>query len=248
MNRTLALILLPFACSVLAAEQLVFESTDGVTVYSDLYRAEADQAAPVILLFHQARGDGRGEYGPIIGRLSERGYHVLAVDQRSGGDLFGNVNRTVANLRDRDVSYCDVYPDLEASLRKMRALGFDGPAVAWGSSYSAALVFQLAAKNRGDVAAVLAFSPASGGPLADCAPKLFSKDLDIPILVLRPLKELEVPSVPPQMERFRAEGHTTFVADPGVHGSSMLVEDRVGGSTETTWSVVLSFIEEALQQ
>ena len=200
----------------------------------------------MVLLFHQGGGDARGEYGQIAPRLNQAGYHAVAIDQRRGGDRFGQANRTVEGLSDAEFGYCDAYPDLEATLAKVRELGFDGPLVAWGSSYSAALVFQLAADYPDDIAAVLAFSPAGGGPLADCPPKLYSADLELPVLALRPIAEMEAPSVAPQMERFRAEGHATYVADPGVHGSSMLVAERVGADTEETWAVVMAFIKAAL--
>jgi len=230
-----------------AAEPVSLETHDGVTVYGDLYRAERAVTAPVILLFHQGGGDSRGEYGPIAERLIAAGYHAFAIDQRRGGNRFGEPNRTVEALDDAEYGYCDAYPDLEAALTKVRDLGFTGPVVAWGSSYSAALVFRLAAEHPDDVSAVLAFSPASGGPLADCAPRLFSGEIEVPVLALRPASEMEVPSVPAQMERFRADGHATYVADPGLHGSSMLVAERVGADTEKTWSVVMSFLKESLE-
>jgi predicted amidohydrolase YtcJ len=64
-----------------------------------------------------------------------------------------------------------------------------------------------------------------------------------PLLALRPAREMQVPYVPGQMELFQAHNHQTYVADPGVHGSSMLNEARVGESTQTTWAVVLHFLE-----
>jgi alpha-beta hydrolase superfamily lysophospholipase len=238
------LILLPQM--LLAAEEMHFATRDGITVYGDLYRASTDASAPLILLFHQAGGDARGEYGPLVKRLTDAGYHALAIDQRIGGDRFGGTNRTLEGLEGQDYAYCDAYPDLEGALSHAKSLGFTGKIAAWGSSYSAALVFQLAAKNADDITAILAFSPASGGPLADCAPKLYSADLTIPVLALRPIGELDVPSVPPQLERFRSEGHSVYVADPGVHGSSMLNAQRVGSSTDETWAVVLEFLAESL--
>lgn len=229
-----------------AAEEIKFSTGDGITVYGDLYRADAKSTAPLILLFHQAGGDARGEYGPLVGRLRDAGYHALAIDQRLGGDRFGGLNRTMAGVNEDDFGYCDVYPELEGALRQARILGFSGKVVAWGSSYSAALVFQLAAKNPHEIDAVLAFSPASGGPLAECAPKLYSAKLSMPVLALRPRQEMDVPSVPPQMERFRSDGHSTYISDPGVHGSSMLNDDRVGASTDETWEFVLGFLAESL--
>lgn len=251
MNRDLLPALIVACLSLLsfplsATESITFETDDEVTIYGELYRADVDTNAPMILLFHQGGGDARGEYGPIVPRLNEAGYHAIAIDQRRGGDRFGQSNRTVEGLIDAEYGYCDAYPDLKATLSKVRELGFEGPLVAWGSSYSAALVFRLAAEYPEDIAAVLAFSPGSSGPLADCPPKLYSADLEMPVLALRPISEMEAPSVPPQLERLRSEGHSTYVADPGVHGSSMLVSERVGAETDQTWSAVLAFIEEAL--
>ena len=50
------------------------------------------------------------------------------------------------------------------------------------------------------------------------------------------------------MQDFDSKGVQTYVADPGVHGSSMLSEDRVKASTEATWAVVLEFLETNLRQ
>ena len=44
------------------------------------------------------------------------------------------------------------------------------------------------------------------------------------------------------MKQLAAAGVETYVADPGVHGSSMLNARRVKASTEDTWQVVLSFL------
>ena len=230
------------------AEDVEFVAADGVRVHGYLYRADAASDAPVILLFHQAGGDARGEYGPLVGRLNESGYHALAIDQRVGGNRFGGVNQTAQRLEGDDYGYCDAYPDLEAALDFVLRSDLDGRIAVWGSSYSAALVFQLAANRQADVDAVLAFSPASGEPLAACRPEQFSGDIAVPVLALRPAREMQVPSVPPQMDRFRADGHRTHVADPGVHGSSMLDSARVGESTEATWSVVLDFLRGALSE
>jgi len=225
--------------------EVTFASTQGVTVYADLYR-EHDRDAPLVILFHQAGGDARGEYGPIVPRLVEAGYNVLAVDQRNGGTQFGGVNRTVAHLDDQAFDYCDAYPDLEAALAWAVAEGLGGPRAVWGSSYSAALVFQLAAKHPDDVAAVLAFSPASGEPMRGCEPEPYAKGLAAPALALRPAREMEVDSVREQLEALAGMGVKTWVADPGVHGSSMLVPRRAGGDTDATWKVVLDFLAASL--
>jgi len=63
---------------------------------------------------------------------------------------------------------------------------------------------------------------------------------------MRPIREMEVPYVPGQMQLFEQQGHRTYVADPAVHGSSMLNEARVGESVTATWSVVLGYLDEVL--
>jgi hypothetical protein len=45
-----------------------------------------------------------------------------------------------------------------------------------------------------------------------------------------------------QLDRLGSLGHQTYVADPGRHGSSTLVEQRVGADTSETWQVVERFL------
>ena len=219
----------------------MFITEDGVTVYGDLYLGPGGKAGPLILAFHQGGGDARGEYGPLAPRLLEQGYSVLAIDQRSGGDRFGSLNRTVDAL-EAEASMCSAYPDLEAALRYAKAEGFTGRRVAWGSSYSATLVLRLATEHAEDIAGVLSFSPAGGGPMADCPPTPYISHVRQPVLMLRPAGEIEIESVQTQMAVFQENGHQTFVSDPGTHGSSMLNPERVEGDVEPTWDVVLRFL------
>jgi dienelactone hydrolase len=230
-----------------APEEVSFAAADGVTLYGDMYRSAEGDSASVILLFHQAGSDARGEYSGIAARLQDHGYNILAIDQRSGGTRFGGVNRTVEGLERKDIGYCEAYPDLVAALNFAREQGFDGRLAVWGSSYSAALVFQLAATHSDEVDAVLGFSPASGAPMADCSATPYLPQITMPALALRPQREYEIESVQNQMAQFESLGIQTYVADPGVHGSSMLNADRVGASTEEAWGVVLAFLKAHLQ-
>lgn len=224
--------------------EISFETEDGVTVYGEVYKsADAPMSAPVILLFHQGAHNSRAEYEPIVPRLLDAGYHAVAIDQRRGGDRFGGANRTLEGVGDAEYSYCDVYPDLKGTLQFAKDYGFTGKVAAWGSSYSAALVFKLGVDHPDDIDAVLAFSAASGEPMEGCMPEPYSERITVPVLALRPAREMEVPYVPGQMKLFAEHGHQTYVADPAVHASSMLNETRVGSSTEATWAVVLDFLE-----
>jgi hypothetical protein len=77
-------------------------------------------------------------------RLAGLDYHSLAIDQRSGGRMWGQSNRT-AGAFGSDADYRAALPDLEAALEWPRMQGLPARSIVWGSRYSAALVFLLAA-------------------------------------------------------------------------------------------------------
>ncbi len=136
-----------------------FPTTGGIQGRADIYESKGSSAT-LILLFHQA-GWSRGEYREIAPQLVERGYRVMAVDQRSGGGVNGVRNETHhrASKMGLGTSYLDAYADLEAALDYARKVLKAERVIVWGSSYSASLVFRLAAERARDVAAVMAFSP-----------------------------------------------------------------------------------------
>jgi len=226
--------------------EISFYTRDSIKIYGDLY--ELDKNGNTILLFHQGGSNAKGEYASIIPRLIEKGFNVLAIDQRMGGQVYGNYNRTLANIPTNGFgdgySYCDAYTNLESALNFMIESGFNGNKVLWGSSYSASLAIQLANKRNSDVNRVLAFSPASGGPMKDCRPDEYFETLKIPLLLLRPPNEMKNESTKMQFELAQKYNHKTYVAKKGTHGSSMLVKERVGTEVEDTWKIVFSFLEE----
>jgi alpha-beta hydrolase superfamily lysophospholipase len=223
-------------------QEVHFYTTDIVKVYADLYKQ--DLRAPTILLFHQGGANVRSEYKPIIPELLQEGFNILAVDQRVGGQLLGSYNRTVADIGVNRYNYCDAYPDLEASLNYLNTNNFTGNYIAWGSSFSAALAIKLAHENPGKIEAVLAFSPASGEPMAGCDPKDLFETLKTPMLLLRPYNEAQIESVRSQIELANQFGHQIYIANNGRHGSSMLVEERVQAPVKANWEAVLRFLEE----
>lgn len=226
------------------ATEIVLKTSDNITVYGDLHTVAEGKTAPIVLLFHQGAANARAEYSGIIPVLLGQGYNVLAIDQRRGGDRLGGTNRTVDGLDASEYGYCDAYPDLEAALSYVKQEGYTGKRIAWGSSYSATLAIQLAAKNPDDIQGALAFSPASGDPLAGCHAEDYLEMLSIPLLLLRPQSEMEIESVQRQFEMAEEAGHQTYVAANGVHGSSMLNPERVEGEVDAHWQTVLRFIED----
>src|SRR5271165_5000114 len=139
-----------------SASSLVLTASDGVKIYARSYPV-AIARAPVVLLFHQA-GSSKTEYEPIAPRIAELGMNVLAIDQRSGGDMYVPGNETVEHLG-KSTDYMSVLPDMEAALVWARRTHPGAPVYIVGSSYSAALVFLFAARHPHEIAAVAAFSP-----------------------------------------------------------------------------------------
>ncbi len=218
--------------------EVSFYTSDSIKIFSDFLNVGKE--ATTIMLFHQARSNARGEYDSITKVLYKKGYNVLAIDQRRGGQLYGSYNQTITNFNTNTYTYCDVYPDMEAAVDFLNNEGYSGNKIAWGSSYSAALIIKLAATR--DVHAVLAFSPASGEPLKGCLPETSFDKIKVPLLILRPDREAEYESVKIQLELAQKHGFMTFVSENGVHGSSMLVESRTKSNTQETWDIVDEFI------
>ena len=221
-----------------SVSEISFLTSDSLQVYADFFISDVEE--PSIILFHQASANARSEYGTIVPKLAEAGFNVLAVDQRSGGQRFGNYNRTVASLT-REYAYCETYPDFEASVKYLREEGIKGKIIAWGSSYSGSLAIELAARSL-EIAGVIAFSPASGGPMKDCKPDEYIQSIDKPLLLMRPKREMQVPSVASQFQLAQDNGHQTYIAEIGTHGSSMMVEDRAKGDVRENWDKVFSFL------
>ncbi|MCA9712759.1 MAG: alpha/beta hydrolase, partial [Myxococcales bacterium] len=213
-------------------------AADGVVVHGLEYALEASPPRPIVLLFHQA-GSNAAEYGPIAPRLQALGYQALAIDQRSGKRRFGRDNLTVRD-HGKSTGIGSAYRDLEAALAWAQAQGHD-PVIAWGSSYSAALVFRLAAEHPGQLAAVLAFSPGeylgATGTVAGWA-----REAGVPVFI----------TAAPGKEVDRARGIATaagvepYVPSHGVHGSSTLHPSRNPAGHRQVWAAVEAFLARAV--
>ncbi|MFC0604381.1 alpha/beta hydrolase [Winogradskyella pulchriflava] len=225
------------------ANEIHFYASDSIKVYGDLY--VKDKNAPTLLIFHQGGSNTKAEYKSIIPVLKAEGFNILTIDQRVGGQYYyGGYNRTVAEISKNDYGYCDAYPDMVAALYYVKNLGYTGKTILWGSSYSATLALKLASNNQNSVDGVLAFSPASGQPLEGCQPDEFIESLEIPVLLLKPATEMQSERSQNQMKLAEEHGHETYIAENGVHGSSMLDEDRIEGSSAETWNVVKTFLSQ----
>jgi dienelactone hydrolase len=219
-------------------EAVVLRAADGVAVHGQFYPAAQSKAT--ILLFHQA-GSSKDEYATIAPRLVAAGFSALAIDQRSGGELFGP-NLTVKTLGgSRD--YGEAAPDLHAAIDWAKAKG--APVIVWGSSYSSALVFPVvAAKRAGDIAALLAFSPdeyIEGESIGGAAAKL-----RVPLFVTSAKDGGEIAAAKAIFDASPSPTKIHFIPKSGgVHGSSTLIAARNAKGAEENWAAVLAFLAKA---
>jgi dienelactone hydrolase len=228
-----------FGVGPVMAETVSFPAADGLTVDGEFTKASGTPKG-IILLFHQA-GSSLAEYAPIVPRLAALGWSSLAIDQRSGGSLFGTANKTAARAGG-DPGYAAALPDLEGALAYTHALAPGGRIVVWGSSYSAALVFILAAKHPGEVDGVLAFSPGEyipGVSIAAAAAKI-----RVPIFVTSASDHGEEHEAAHIIGASPSGVKVDYVPSHGVHGSSTLREDRNPAGAAENWRAVEAFLTE----
>jgi len=222
-----------------AADAISFMARDHVQVFADYY-STGKQENPLILLFHQA-GSNRGEYATIGPMLATLGFNALAIDQRSGGNAWGRTNETVKRLG-RSTGYDEALPDLEAALQWAKSSGETGPIIVWGSSYSAALVFLLAASHTREVSAILAFSPGEylRGP---STVRKAAAQVSIPIFATSAKDPKEIAVAKSILDASPAVDKIQFIPQiAGVHGSSTLRKDQNPDGVEENWSVVKHFL------
>lgn len=225
------------APAVGVVEPVELKASDGLAVHGTYYRAQAPKA--LILLFHQA-GSNRSEYAAIAPRLVEAGYSALAIDQRSGGDMFEGRNQTVAGLG-RSTGYNEAKHDLAAAL--VWAGDKQLPVVLWGSSYSASLLFPVAAEGQGMVAALVSFSPGEylGG---DEVVRRAAARVTVPVFVTSAKKDGEIRAAKIILSAVASSDKTQFVpVTGGVHGSSTLIPAFNPGGAEANWRAVLAFLD-----
>jgi pimeloyl-ACP methyl ester carboxylesterase len=240
----LALMLAGMAGTALAdpgVKSINFPTEGGIQGRADVY-ASKNESDTLVLLFHQA-GWSRGEYREIAPKLVEAGYRVMAVDQRSGGAVNGVKNETHRRATKMGLprSYLDAYADLEAALRYAhKELGV-ARIIVWGSSYSASLVFRLAAEHPEVVTAVMAFAPGEYFEKQKSPVYIwnFAKRVKQPLFVTSSKKERD--QVKPIFDASPAKKKILFTpASRGQHGSRALWEKFP--DHDVYWAAVNGFL------
>ena len=237
----------------LASKTLTGTASDGVTFYGEYYHGNLDKSSPLILLFHQGGSNGRSEFEPLIPWLNGLGYRAIAWDQRTGGNIYGGENRTIAGHpespeillpENREARYCGAYLDFKGALDLVIEKGLAEKPIVWGGSYAGALAFQLAAENPKVVKGLLAFSPSSGQWMAKCRTRNWADKIAMPAIVFRPESEASRANSVEQRKILEAADIEFHVIENGVHASSILVDAR----TEHDMSDVRATVAEWLQK
>jgi len=219
-----------------AAKPVILTASDGVKVYGAIYEAAKPKA--LILLFHQA-GSSKDEYATIAPRLRAAGYSALAIDQRSGGGLYG-VNETAEGLGHK-ADYLEARPDLQAALDWARQQKL--PIILWGSSYSSSLIFPLAAGDPEGVVALLSFSPGEYFDQDKHMIRSAAAKLSVPVFVASTNSADEVGEADQIMAAVpKNAANVRYVPEHGVHGSSTLIARRNPDGAEAGWRAVLAFL------
>jgi alpha-beta hydrolase superfamily lysophospholipase len=236
----IALALFAIAAPAFAAAPMpvTLTAADQVKVFASYY-GTGDTSKPIVLLFHQAGANG-AEYESIAPKLNALGFDALAIDQRSGGNLFGRANRTVKALG-HSTGYRAALPDLQAALRWARA-SHTGKIIVCGSSYSAALVFVLAANNPGKIAGLMAFSPGeylgSRHAVHDAAEKLNN----VAVFVSSASTRGEIAAARAIVNAVPGKNKTQFVPKHAPHGASALNADANPAGYKQVWAAVERFL------
>lgn len=229
----------PSSGAALPREPNMLKTYDKTNIAGWLYKAAKPKA--VILLFHQA-GSSKDEYASIAPRLAAQGYTAYAIDQRSGGDLFGD-NSTV-HRTGKSTGYLEAKQDLQAALDWARTQNL--PVILWGSSYSAALVFLVAAENPADVSAVMAFSPGEYLGEPDMVKRAAAK-LRMPVYVTSASNADEVTAAKAIFDAVGSKRKQQIVPIAGTHGSSTLIKEKDAAGYDANWRAAEAFLTQATQ-
>lgn len=215
----------------------VIPSLDGVLIHGKLYESTV-QNSKVILLCHQAEYS-KGEYNETAPKLKKMGFTCLAIDQRSGEAVNGDVNLTARNAKDRELptTYDDAEQDIRSALYYLYER-YERKIILLGSSYSAALVLKIAASEKDKVEMVVAFSP--GEYLKD--DKIVNKSLqktDMPIFIT--CSQEEIKTTTPLLDGVDNKKITFFKpTKEGKHGSKALWSSN--SNSKEYWNALTEFL------
>lgn len=255
--RILSLLTLILVCSCQSSEfqEITFTSKDGLEVTADLY-SSGDRSDPVILMFHQS-ASSRGEYRQIAPVLQRLGFNCLAVDLRWGKQDFwdkipnetakrAGVDKVIERYENtEEFRRNEVWPrmltsamDMEASLDWVKAEGYTGKTILWGSSYSAMLQFKLGAEYTDEVDGLISFSPGEYNDADTAMLHRWLLQVDQPALVIAGSDTSEYLMTKTVADELANENSRHHWVKEGRHGSSILL------ASEDNWQPVKQFLHQ----
>lgn len=237
MKSILISVIVFLTVSIYGQKTIDFPSEDGLTITADVY--EAKDSNQFIILFHQA-GWSRGEYLEIAPKLTELGFHCMAVDQRSGGSVNDITNKTnaAAKTEGKQTEFKDAYQDVESAIAYVKKTYKPEKIIIWGSSYSSSLVLKYAGDHPDVVNGVLSFSP---GEYFGEKNYITSSAANIEIPVFITSAQNEKKSWSGIYDAITSDKKQFFLPETkGNHGSRALWEKF--SDNESYWAAVKSFL------
>ena len=217
-------------------EKIYFNSLDGLKITADYYKIAKPKG--FFVLCHRSHCN-RAEYRETAPKLNALGYSCLAIDQRSGMKVWGEINETKNRAKEMNLptGYLDARPDIEAAIDFGYQLNKNKKVILYGSSYSASLSLVIATHSS-KIKAVIGFSP--GEYLKGIKLSETISSLSLPVFVSSPKVEIN------QVIQLVKNINPKFVDHfkPGVdgfHGSKTLW-DSVAGN-EIYWRALKEFLK-----
>jgi len=216
-------------------KKINFKSKDGLLITADYYKVENHKG--FIVLCHRSHSN-RAEYRETAPKFNKLGYSCLAIDQRSGMKVFGEVNETKNRAKEKGLAtgYLDVKPDIESAIEYAYKLNENNPIILLGSSYSASLAL-LVSTQTDKIKATIVFSPGEYLKGINLAEQI--KSITIPIFATSAKKEIDQLS---ELLKFIDKKYITHFKPKveGFHGSKTLWE--VVNGYETFWKSLEEFL------
>lgn len=212
--------------SFASTDTISFNSEDGVVIVADTYIIDLEPTTPVIVLFHQA-GWSRGEYIDIAPKLNEIGFNCIAVDLRSGGKINSIENLTAKHAKESNLQtrYIDALPDILSAIRFVESQFPKNKIIAWGSSYSAALVLYATGENPDLVDGALAFAPG----------EYFSKQGKSKTWIKESAAKINVPVFITSAKNEKNNWSAIFDAIPSKQKSAFIPETKGNHGSRALW-------------
>ena len=240
---TLTIFISWFSNSALA-DTIFINSDDGIRIIAETYMVNEDPKTPVIVLYHQA-GWSRGEYIEIAPKLNQLGFNCIAVDLRSGESVNDIPNLTAQHALEanKQIRYIDALPDIISSLQYINTHFPDADIIAWGSSYSAALVLHVAGEHPELIDGVLSFAP---GEYFDKQGKSrnwirnTATEISVPVFITSAQNEKN--NWVSIYNAIKSDKKSSFLPETkGNHGSRALWEQF--SDSDQYWQAVITFLE-----